>query len=118
MAAQNDESTGADLSEFAAPDDSNDGSDDQSISLDPGESFVGRITDVSLDAGDDGDAGAIEVDGKTVWLNWTLRRQLVTALLEGKEIAYVKLDEEESFEDGDGETVTYNPREFRFREDS
>lgn len=114
MAAKDDESTGADLSEFAAPDDSNGSSQDSTINLDPGESFVGRITDVDL--GTEQGAGTVELDGKRVYLNWTLRNQLLRALLEGAEVAYVKLDKEESFVDDDGEKQTYNPREFRFKE--
>lgn len=102
-----------DLEEFATPDVSDDDGQNGSINLDPGESIVGRITGVNFAAGDN---GLIEIDGQTLWLNAGMRRQLEQALVVGKPVAHVKLEEEESFEDDDGEEITYNPRELRFME--
>lgn len=101
-----------DLESFDSPDVDESESDSNRIDLDPGESITGQITDVNLGAGDH---GLIEIDGQTLWLNYTMRRQLESALIQGQPIAHVKLEDEESFENDDGEEQTYNPRELRFK---
>lgn len=101
-----------DVDSFDAPDVSESESNSQYINLEPGESVTGRITDVNLGAGDH---GLIEIDGQTLWLNYTMRQQLETALIQGEPVAHVKLEDEESFEDENGEEQTYNPRELRFQ---
>ena len=83
------------------------------INLDPGEHLVGTITDANLAAGDH---GLIEIDGRTLWLNATMRSQLESALISGQPVAHVKSEEKDSFED-DGEEVEFYPRELRFMED-
>jgi hypothetical protein len=80
------------------------------IELEPGESVSGRITEINLDAGRN---GLIELDGQTLWLNNRMRRQLL-AQLEGRVTLAEKEDQERSFEDDNGETVTYHQRNLRF----
>ncbi|WP_135827906.1 hypothetical protein [Halorussus halobius] len=106
--------SGFDLDSFASPDVDESESDSDYINLDAGESVTGEITDVNLTAGDN---GLIEIDGKTLWLNATMRRQLESGLIAGEPVAHVKLNEERSFEDENGEEQTYNPRELRFKDD-
>jgi len=101
-----------DLDSFESPDVDETDSNSEYINLDPGESVTGYITDVNFAAGDN---GLIEIDGRTLWLNATMRRQLEDALVTGEPVAHVKLDEEASFEDENGEEQTYNPRELRFQ---
>lgn len=84
-----------------------------SIDLDPGENYVGEITDVDFSTGDH---GILKIDGKELWLNATMRKQIEKALIEGEPVAYFKSEEVESFED-DGEEIEFNPRELRFLED-
>lgn len=84
------------------------------INLDPGENVVGTITDANLVAGDH---GLIEIDGRTLWLNATMRTQLESALIEGQPVAHVKSEDTDSFEDEDGEEVEYHPRELQFMGD-
>jgi hypothetical protein len=103
------------LESFATPDVDESDANGGSINLGPGESVTGRITSVNFLAGDN---GLIEIDGRTLWLNATMRRQLEQALVVGEPVAHVKLDEEESFEDENGEEQTYNPRELRFMGDN
>ncbi len=101
-----------DFESFATPDVDESDSNSDYINLDPGESVSGHITDVNLGAGDH---GLIEIDGQTLWLNYTMRRQLEAALIQGEPVLHIKLEDEESFENDDGEEQTYNPRELRFR---
>lgn len=98
---------------FAEPAEPGSGSDDDGvIDLDPGDDYVGEITGVDFSAGSH---GVLEVDGKTVWLNGRMLGQLLD-LIEGEPVLYEKSENEESFTDDDGETVTYNPRNLRFVE--
>ena len=87
--------------------------DDGRIDLDPGEEYIGEITDVDFEPGSH---GLIEVDGKTLWLNARMLGQLVDKLLIGEPVLHEKDAEEKSFQDDDGETVTYNERNLRFVE--
>lgn len=103
-----------DLEAFDSPDVDESDSNSDYIDLNAGESVTGEITDVNLAAGDN---GLIEIDGQTLWLNATMRRQLESALVVGEPVAHVKLEEEKSFENEDGEEQTYNPRELRFKTD-
>ncbi|WP_255151336.1 hypothetical protein [Halorarius halobius] len=100
-----------DLDGFEEPEVDGSDSNGGSIELQPGEHVVGTITAFKPWAGD---YGVIEIDGQGVWLNSTLRQQLVSALIEGQQVAYVKSEDEESFTNDDGEEQTYNPRSFRF----
>ncbi|OIB58179.1 hypothetical protein [Natrialba sp. SSL1] len=106
MASDND--TPVDPDAFVEPsvDDSPTGLD-----LDPGEEYIGTITDYRPWAGDN---GLVEIDGEPVWLNRTLQKQLIAALVQNSPVMYCKSDEEESFEDEDGEETAYHPRSFRF----
>lgn len=99
-----------DPSEFGAA--AEPGSDDDgTVRLDPGEEFVGTITDADLSKGSH---GLLEVDGKTVWLNARMLGQLLDSLVIGEPVLHEKEKEEQSFVDDDGETVTYNNRNLRF----
>lgn len=84
------------------------------INLDAGEETVGPITALNLDAGDPTDAGVVEIDGRPMDLNWTIRRDLIESLVVGRLMAVRKLEEEESFTNDDGEEIVYNPKEARF----
>ena len=117
MAAKNDDTeTDADSLEGfgapASPDDSGTGT----IKLDPGEHVTGEITAVDLDAGDG--AGLVEIDGRTYWLNWTMRAQLLDGLV-GNEIAVVKdpEDEAQTFVNDEGDEQEYWERNLLHKED-
>lgn len=84
------------------------------LDLEPGDHYIGTITDYRPWAGD---YGLVEIDGEPVWLNRTLQGQLISALVTGNPIMYRKSEDEESFEDEEGEEQTYNPRSFAFPED-
>lgn len=109
MSADND-SPEFDIDSFESVDEEELDNDGGRINLDSGEHLIGSITAANLAAGDH---GLIEIDGRTLWLNATMRSQLESALIVGKPVAHAKSDEEESFED-DGEEVTFYPRELRF----
>lgn len=83
-----------------------------SVEPSPGEHYLGTITAYKPWAGDN---GLVEIDGEAVWLNRTLQKQLLSALVEGQPIMYCKSDEQESFEDENGEEQSYYPRSFRFQ---
>ncbi|MFY4815489.1 hypothetical protein ACOJIV_22740 [Haloarcula sp. AONF1] len=85
--------------------------DDGRIDLEPGEEYIGEITDADFGVGSH---GLIEVDGKTVWLNGRMRSQLLEALVVGEPVLHEKESEEQSFTDDDGEKVTYHNRNLRF----
>ena len=111
MSADNDSSE-FDIDSFESVDTEEMDGGNGRINLDPGEHVVGTITDANLAAGDH---GLIEIDGRTLWLNATMRSQLEAALIMEQPVAHLKSEETESFDD-DGEEVTYNPRELRFME--
>lgn len=92
-----------------APEPDEDG--DQWLDLEPGDSIVGEITGFRPTAGRN---GIVEIDGKAHRLNATMRRQICEALVVGERMGLSKSDEESSFENDDGETVTYHEREARF----
>ena len=81
------------------------------IDLDAGEEFVGRITGYNPSAGYN---GVIELDGRPMYLNATLKNQLIAALVEGRMMAVRVSEEEETFDD-DGEERSYHPKEARFK---
>jgi hypothetical protein len=101
----------ADLDSFEEPEVGD--NDSSGIDLEPGDHYVGHITGYKPWVGD---YGLLLIDGEAVYLNQTLRDQLVSGLVVGQPIMYRKSDEEESFTDGDGEEVTYNPRSFQFQD--
>jgi hypothetical protein len=111
MASDHDE-VGDDLNDFAAVD-QGDVDDRGSIDLEPGEHYIGEVTDFAPGAGSH---GLLKIDGREVWLNATLKNQLVAALVENQTVAYVKSDDEETFTDDEGEERSYHPREFRFKD--
>jgi len=85
------------------------------INLETGEEFVGEITAFNPGAGDENDAGVVEIEGRPYSLNWSQRNALISGLVVGSVMGIHKLDEEESFTDDDtGEEVVYNPTEVRF----
>ncbi|MFD1586177.1 hypothetical protein ACFR9U_04225 [Halorientalis brevis] len=102
----------ADLDSFEEPTVDNDNS--EGIDLEPGDHYIGQITGFKPWVGD---YGLLLIDGEPVYLNQTLRDQLVSGCVVGSQIMYAKSEDEESFTDGDGEEVTYNPRSFRFQGD-
>lgn len=104
-----DQQSDVDLDSFQEPevDDS-----DNRIDLDPGQKLHGVITDYKPTAGDH---GLVLIDGRELWLNQGMKRQLVAGLVKGNEVLHVKAADEESFEDADGEEITYNPRSLRFQ---
>lgn len=83
------------------------------IDLGPGEVHTGEITAYRPYAGD---YGIIEIDGRPYSLNQTQRDSLVAALVVGKQVGLRCSNEEESFEDSDGEEVTYYPTQIGFKE--
>lgn len=98
-----------DLEETQVEEQSNDGW----LDLEPGEEVVGEITAFHPERGDG--AGIVEIDGKPMSINWTMRRKLINSLVVGGQMGVRKLEDTESFEDDEtGETVEYNPREARF----
>jgi len=92
-----------------APEPEEDG--DQWLDLEPGDSVVGEITGFRPTAGRN---GIIEIDGKAHRLNATMRQQICEALVVGERMGLSKSEEESSFENDDGETVTYHEREVGF----
>jgi hypothetical protein len=98
----------SDTSDFEVPDVSNDNS--RGIDLEPGDHITGTITAFKPWVGDN---GLVEIDGQDIWLNRTLRDQLIAGLVEGSTVKYKKSSETESFDD-DGETIEYHPRAFAF----
>ncbi|MDZ7729919.1 MAG: hypothetical protein U5K37_01240 [Natrialbaceae archaeon] len=99
-----------DLGEAPEVDEPNDGG---WIDIEPGEAVVGQITAFWPDRGDR--AGVVEIDGRPMSLNWTMRKQLIGALVVGATMGVSKSEGTESFEDDEtGETVEYNPRQVRF----
>lgn len=97
----------------SAPSDG-DESNNENLQVAPGEEHVGKITGANLGLGNN---GAIEIDGQMFWLNGTTQRDLVAGLLEGHDIMVDVSEETESFEDENGETVEYHPKNLRFVED-
>ena len=81
------------------------------IDLGPGEQYVGQITGFNPDAGFN---GVVELDGRPMYLNSTLKNQLLAALVEGETMAVRVSEDERTFEDDDGETQTFYPKEARF----
>jgi len=81
------------------------------IDLEPGQEVTGRITGLNLEAGYN---GVIEIDGRPMYLNKQMRRQLVTALVEGAHMGVRMSEETETFEQ-DGEKQEYHPKEVRFQ---
>lgn len=86
--------------------------DDSWIELEPGDSVTGSVTDFSPRASYN---GVIEIDGRPYRLNASLRRSIVSALIEDAVIGIRKSDSKESFEDDDGEEIEYYPREARIK---
>jgi len=84
------------------------------ISVGPGETHTGEITAYRPYAGD---YGVIEVDGRPFSLNKTQRDTLIATLVVGKQVGLRSSDEQESFENSDGETVTYYPTQIGFKDD-
>ncbi len=80
------------------------------IDLGPGDEVTGTITGFNTDAGHN---GVIEIDGRPMYLNSTMLRQLAAALVEGCKIA-VRCDKEKETFTQDGEEVSYHPKEARF----
>lgn len=105
MAATDDSPSFDDLDPVEATDDGNGW-----IDLNAGDEYAGRITGFSPEASYN---GVLEIDGRPLRLNKTMRNQLLAALVEGRPVAVKCHEEEESFETEDGETKTYNPRELR-----
>ncbi|WP_435065629.1 hypothetical protein [Halobaculum sp. EA56] len=81
------------------------------IDPEPGETVSGRITGYNPTAGFN---GVIELDGRPMYLNGTLKNQLIAALVEGNTMAVRVAEDAETFEDSDGETTEYYPKEARF----
>jgi hypothetical protein len=109
MAAEQTTSADVDSFEFSEPSGTNQNSG--TINLDPGETIAGNITAYKPWVGD---YGLIEIDGRGLYLNQTMRDQLVEALVVGKQVAHRKDKETDSFKDSNGETVEYNPRNLGF----
>ena len=99
-----------DFDEFEqAPEQTN---NDGWIDLDAGDVVTGRITGFRPEASYN---GVVEIDGRPMRLNRTLKNQIIAALVEGEEIAIKCLEEERSFTNDDGEEQTYHPKQARFR---
>ncbi|MXR41010.1 hypothetical protein GRX01_06600 [Halobaculum sp. WSA2] len=80
----------------------------------PGETVSGTITGWNPDAGHN---GVIELDGNPMYMNRTLQRQLIAALVEGNQM-FVRVDENsQTFTNDDGEETEYHPKEARFARD-
>ncbi|ELZ23634.1 hypothetical protein C475_15223 [Halosimplex carlsbadense 2-9-1] len=109
MATNNETSS---FEDFPEPETSDDDGGSDWIDLEPGDEVTGRITGFSPNAGRN---GVVEIDGRPTYITAGIRRQLIAELVEGSQMALRVSEEEESFEDDDGEEVTYNPKEARFR---
>mgnify|MGYP000678184146 CR=1 FL=1 len=109
MATNNETSS---FEDFPEPETSNDSDGSDWIDLQPGDTVTGRITSFNPNAGRN---GVVEIDGRPTYITASIRRQLIAELVEGSQMALRVSEEEESFEDDDGEEVTYNPKEARFR---
>jgi hypothetical protein len=82
------------------------------IDLDAGERLTGRITEYDPSVGDH---GLIEIDGRTLWLNASMKEDLIESLVEGEPVLHEKGEEEKTFEDDSGQTRTYFDRFLRFQ---
>lgn len=82
------------------------------INPDAGEQFGGQITDIRLDAQDN---GVVEIDGRPYSLNWSQRQQLVNELVVGSLMAVKTSEETDSFTNDDGEEIEYHPKAVRFK---
>lgn len=111
MAANKSKSDDLDADKFGSPDTGGEDSNDQTINPEPGDDYIGRITDANLAAGSH---GLLEVDGKTLWLNGSTAQDLVAGLLKGNAVRLVVDDEEQSFTNDDGDEVTYHNKELQF----
>lgn len=85
--------------------------DGEYVDLEPGSEVSGTITDVDLDAGFHGE---IDIDGRTFSLNRTLREQMLSSLVTGGVVIVRKSEDEQSFQDDEGETITYHEKKARF----
>lgn len=113
MSADKNESADAlDPSDFSAPADDGDEENSTDLSVEPGETAVGRITDANLLAGSH---GYIEVDGKTWWLNGSQQADLINGLLVGTPVCIEVDSEEQSFTPDDAdEPVTFHEKTLKF----
>ncbi|MFC7142717.1 hypothetical protein ACFQMA_23140 [Halosimplex aquaticum] len=98
--------------DFPETEASDDGDAANWIDLEPGDEVVGLITDFNPDAGRN---GLVEIDGRPTWLTAGMKDRIIAALVEGAQIAIRKSEDDESFEDDDGEEVTYYPKEVRVK---
>lgn len=69
-----------------------------------GGHVVGEVTSFNPEAGYN---GVLELDGRPLSLNKSLRNQLIAALVEGETVMIVAEDEPSSFTNDDGEEVEY-----------
>ena len=84
------------------------------ISVGPGETHTGELTAYRPWAGD---YGVIEIDGRPFSLNKTQRDTPIATLVEGKQVGLRCSEEQKSFENNDGETVTYYPTQIGFKDE-
>lgn len=81
------------------------------LNVDGGEKVGGEVTGFRPRAGRN---GVVEIDGKPMSLNATLRRQIIEARVVGSTIVIRAAEEESTFTNDDGEEVTYHEKEARF----
>ena len=76
------------------------------ISVGPGETHTGELIAYRPWAGD---YGVIEIDVRPFSLNKTQHNTLIAMLVVGKQVGLRSSEEQKSFQNSDGETVTYYP---------
>jgi hypothetical protein len=81
------------------------------IDPDPGSEVGGTITGFNPLNGRN---GVVEIDGRPMYITASIRRELIAALVEGCQIVVRVEDTQSSFENDDGETVTYYEKEAAF----
>lgn len=100
-----------DVDSFEAPDVEQ--TSDNPLDLEPGDEYIGRITEFKPSAGDN---GLLVIDGEDLWLNKTMQKQLLSALVEGEHVMFAKGEDSESFTDSDGNVQEYYPRSLKFQD--
>lgn len=80
------------------------------INLEAGDEVTGQITAFNPLASYN---GVVEIDGRPLRLNQTMRRQIIAALVEGAQIGVRMSEDTDSFTNEDGEEQEYHPKEVR-----
>ena len=112
MSSKTDSPSFDDLDEVEISEDSDGGA---WIDLEPGETVTGEITAFNPRASYNGVA---EIDGVPMRLNATMRKAIISGLVEGATIGIRKSEDSETFENDDGEETEYYPRDVRVQRDN